>query len=427
MLSRDTLPPPNQALADLLPASFVAPRYAGASIANLPPTIGHLLGVDEGWSGQTLEPSLLAALEGEVERVVLLLIDGVGWHKLNEQLALNDAGFADILHQYGVLKAPITTVSPATTSVATTTLLGDGSAPAEHGMLGYTFLLPELGAIANMLFWHPAWKKKPVYGELETWGLSPETFLPTASSAEVLSSAGIPMRVLMPSTYQKSPLSRMRPRGADIEGFLNATDMWLKLGTWLEESAGSKAYAYAYYADFDTLSHRDSHDARFWEPLWLEFTFHLRRFLSDLSPKARRKTLVLITADHGHVATPQTSKVLWQDHKVLSSLCQMRPGGEPRHRYLYGHKAKSALLDYARAALAKQFFAVDTADALQAGLYGPVERMHPETPQRLGDVSLLARGSHYLWDADNALTMLGMHGSLEAQEMVVPLIGLRLG
>ena len=425
----DLPPAQNRLLNALLPDPFVVPRYDGRSLANLPATVGGLLGVTEGWAGGGLEPPLLDRLGGGVERVVLLLVDGLGWNQLQAHLARDEAGeearFQNVLDRYGVLNTPLTTVAPSTTSVATTVVLGNGAAPAETGMLGFSFLLAELGVVANLLFWHPAGKGNPVQGELEAWGVKPETFLPTPSTAEVLAKADIPMRVVMPKAYSHSPLSRMRPRGAEIDGYIDATDMFFKLSGWLDETAGTKAYAYAYYADFDTLSHRDGWDAPVVAALWTNFGFQLERFLHSLSASQRRNTLFLLTADHGHVVTPPQAGRFWEDYPGLLEHSALLPGGEARHVYLYaraGHKAE--LLAYAQAELASEFVVLEGERALAAGLYGDPARLHPDAARRVGDVVLLAKGPHFLWKR-GVDPLRGLHGSLTADEMLVPLIGLR--
>ena len=164
----------------------------------------------------------------------------------------------------------------------------------------------------------------------------------------------------MPKAYSHSPLSRMRPRGAEIDGFIDATDMFYKLGTWLDETAGTKAYAYAYYPDFDTLSHRDGWDAPVLAALWTNFGFQLERFFDRLSASQRRNTLFLLTADHGHVVTPPQAGRFLEDYPGLLEHSALLPGGEARHVYLYaraGHKAE--LLAYAQAELANEFVVLD--------------------------------------------------------------------
>jgi hypothetical protein len=406
-------------------AATVWPRYDGGSLANLPPTIGRLLGVEEGWVAPGLDTDLVADTD-EIERVVLVLLDGVGWHRLTRQLG-EDASVLELLQPYHPSLRSITSVSPATTSVATTTLWCNGAAPAEHGMLGYTFLLPEAGLVANLLFWIPAWKPGARYGELESWGLKPEAFLPVPSIAQVLASGGVKTTAFLPAGIAKSPLSRLQMRGAEVEGYVNAADLWLKLSGWLDKTSGGRAYAYAYYPDFDSLSHRDGPEARFWPFLWRELAFHLEGFFKRLTSKERRGTLLLLTSDHGHVASPLEKRVVVQDHPDLTRRLALTPGGEARHTYLYARSGHAeAVHDYVTERLADRFMLLDAEEALAAGLYGPPERLHPETPRRLGDFILLPKGGNYLWMKQLETTFYGLHGGLEADEMLVPLLALRL-
>ncbi len=77
--------------------------------------------------------------------------------------------------------------------------------------------------------------------------------------------------------------------------------------------------------------------------------------------------------------------------------------------------------------MAEQFVVLDAQKALQEGLYGSTTNLHPDTSRRLGDIVLLAKGQNYLWDkpAKNKV-LLGKHGGLELDEMIVPFIALSL-
>lgn len=403
--------------ADRLPSGSVLPDYRGRSILNLPATLGALLGVADGWVGPSLAPSLYAPLAGDWKRVILLLVDGVGWNRLERELERDDAGYLALEERYGLARQPLTSVSPSTTSVATTSLLGNGAAPAEHGMLGYTYWLPSLDLIANALFWKPAFAPFAASGSLEDLGLAPETFLPAPSLFATLAAGGVPSRALLPSTIAHSPLSRMQLRGAAVEGFEGAPDLLARLERWQAHDNGP-AFAYGYLPDFDSLSHCDGPDAPSWSELWRGFVRAFSGFVERLDPE----TLLLVTADHGHVFTPLTERRTWQQHPELQRLCRCPPGGEARHSYLYADPAKrSALLGYCHDHLAASFTVLDGAEALAGGLYGPVGRLHPEAVARVGDVVLLARGGASFWDASNDAQLLGMHGALEADEMLVPL------
>ncbi|MDQ4079039.1 MAG: alkaline phosphatase family protein [Chloroflexota bacterium] len=417
----------NAPLAALLPAFYVLPRYDGRSIANLPATIGALLGVEVGWVEPRLDDELWVDLADGVERVLFLLVDGIGWRRLWEMVAQRDRAFPQLLEEWGAHVAPITSVSPATTSVATTTVWGNGAAPAEHGMLGFSFLLMEQAAVCNLLFWKPLGRESGGHGELETWGLKPETFLPTPSIAQVLAQGGVETRALMPAQIANSPLSRMQMRGAKVEGYGNATDLWLMMHRWLEETAGQRGYCYAYYPDFDVFSHRDGPNHRSWEALWHAFRFHLSSFLDTLPTEARRKTILLISADHGHVYSPLARRVLPRSHPELTRHFMLMPGGEPRHSYLYVRPDHhDAIRNYHQQHLAEDFHLLDAAEALHAGLYGPPDRLHPDAERRLGDFAMLSKGGAMFWILSPDKMYFGMHGSLEPEEMVVPFIALRL-
>ncbi len=409
-------------LSDLVGAGQILPRYGGGSIANLPPTIGALLGVDEGWSSPTLAADLIAPLAGDWRRLVLLLVDGIGWNRLLAEVGRDDAGFDELYDRYGLIQEPITSVSPATTSVATTVLLGNGAAPAESGMLGYTFRLPELGVVANALFWKPARHPTAVSGDLERWGLRPETFLPTPSLFQVLAAGGVEGSALLPRSIAASPLARMQLRGKSAVGYEGLSDLFHQLEGWSDHGAGRPAVAYAYYPYFDGISHRDGPDAPSWSALWEAFVFGLKRYLARLP----NDTLVLMTADHGHVHTPLAERRTVRDVPGLARHSAHRPAGEARHPYFYargGHQ--QAMAGTLAAALGDAFVVLDGEEALASGLYGPPERVHPEADRRIGDVVALARGGASFWDEAPDTELLGMHGSLDPDEMLVPLIAFR--
>lgn len=409
-----------------LPSSYVWPRYGGRSVANIPATIGHLLGVPQGWLSPPLEDELWKGLSEGVERVVLMLVDGVGWRRLWQVVKDKDPTFESFLAQQGASVFPITTVSPSTTSVATTTYWGNGATPAEHGMLGYTFLLAQYSAVCNMLFWKPAGRGKGGYGELIQWGIEPETFLPTPSISQVLAKQGIPTTCIMPQAITRSPLSAMQMRQADVRGYTNDTDLWLSLHSWLQVNQNKRAYCYLYYPDFDSFSHRDGPNAPSWEKLWRTFRFHWQTLLDELPTGARKKTMFIISADHGHVHSSPEKSYFLDQHPELTQHFSFMPGGEPRHAYLYarpGHK--TAIRDYYVEHLAADFHLLDAKQALQAGLYGSPAAFHPDAERRIGEFVLLSKKGATIWPQPPDKKLIGMHGSLEPEEMIVPFIAFR--
>ena len=105
----------------------------------------------------------------------------------------------------------------------------------------------------------------------------------------------------------------------------------------------------------------------------------------------------------------------------------MQPTAEARIAYAY---VRAGRMQAARDALARdlpgKLVAVDTRQALDAGLWGPGP-LHPEALARLGDLLLLATGDGYLADSTGEMPdFRGMHGGLTTDEMLVPSLWLRL-
>ena len=64
-----------------------------------------------------------------VDQVVLLVLDGLGWHQMQERSSL-------LRGLSGMASTPIRTVAPTTTATALTSIT-TGQPPGEHGVIGY--------------------------------------------------------------------------------------------------------------------------------------------------------------------------------------------------------------------------------------------------------------------------------------------------
>jgi hypothetical protein len=58
-------------------------------------------------------------------------------------------------------------------------------------------------------------------------------------------------------------------------------------------------------------------------------------------------------------------------------------------------------------------------------LFGP-GRVHPDLKNRIGDLIAIARQEAYLWWANEDDFLLGRHGGLHPQDMLVPFLAARL-
>jgi len=122
---------------------FYTPDYDGASVVNL---MSSIIGAMGGISPHR-ELSVVPASDLEsAEKIVYLIVDGIGEAQLEEFLESGEGGCFFAAHSHRT----ISTVFPATTAAAVTTF-GTGASPAEHGVLGWHLNLPDLGMVATIL------------------------------------------------------------------------------------------------------------------------------------------------------------------------------------------------------------------------------------------------------------------------------------
>ena len=399
------------------------PHYGGYSIANLPATIARMLGVELAGAAPPLPEQLWADLAPGVRRVVMVVLDAVGYLHLQRILA-EEGSVVRRLAQAGRL-VPLTSVFPSTTVAALTTLW-TGRTPLGHSFVGTRLLLREQGVLANMLRLAPAAHGQR--GELLDWGWEPEEFVTVPSLGQRLTAGGIKTVAHTHRSFIGGTLTRVFLRGMeDVRGHVGFSDMWINLRRTLGEQSGERLFASVYWGGLDATGHAYGPDG---EPFRAALR-HLARSLEEdllapLPAAAREGTLLMVTADHGQTATPPERVVHLSDHPVLRRSLLLPPAGEPRAAYLYVRPGQAEVAQaYVAEHLADRFVVVETERALAAGLFGPGEAA-PEVRARLGDVLLLARDGVRLEAKEKKVAIHGHHGGLTAEEMLVPLLMVRL-
>ncbi len=408
-----------------LPAEWIAPDYAGRSIVNVPASIVGIFGGQ--MSTAPLDPRVLQGLTADVERIVLVVVDALGYGKLNEALAANPQnGFHRLLNG-GARLVPLTSVFPSTTTAALTSLWS-GYTPAEHGFLGYQLFLREYGVRANMVAFSPVVTQDLGRDQLLAGGLAPDEFLATPSLPQLLGPLGVPFYYLLELPFVNSALSKVQIRGAkQVRGIVSSSDLWVVLREWIQEHRAERAVFAVYWSGLDGIEHYYGASSETATAEIDNFAYSFEReFLSKLSPAARRGTLFMLTADHGQIDTPLSHSIYLRDHPALRSHLLMDMAGEPRAAYLYcRHGEKDAARDYLARHFAEQFLVLDSHAALEAGLFG-AGTLAPEARYRIGDWIVLPREDYSLVENRDAKRMLGRHGGLTPEEMLVPLLAARL-
>jgi hypothetical protein len=401
--------------------SFIAPSYADQSILNIPATVCKLLGIPGIGAGE-LNPNITAALGTDIQRVIVILMDGLALHRF--QNWLKNAPVWNTLIKEGVL-APLTSVVPSTTSSALTTLW-TGCSPAQHGIIGYEMFTKEFSMISNMILHAPMTFSNDI-GGLERAGFAAEEFLPVPTFGPHLKAHGLTPYGFMHYSIANSGLSRMFMRDVDIIPIETPASTWVGIRQLIEAHPDERQYIWTYWSAVDGISHFHGPDD---ERVPAEFSSYSRAFeeffLNQLNPQLRQGTAVILTADHGQRHTPLEANNVLQNHPELHRHLRLNPTCENRLANLYLRPGREAAVrEYIEKTWPEEFTLIPQTEALGSELFGPGPQ-HVDLENRIGDLIAVAHEGAYLWWADKPDFLQGRHGGLTPEEMIVPFLGARL-
>ena len=389
------------------------PAYGGGSIANLPASVMAGFGASSAQgrpllppvAGEILPRDLLAG----ARVVVLIVIDGLG------SLALEEAakrGDVPGLMSAGI-RTRLTSVFPATTAAATTSLQY-GVAPGTHGMAGYTLYLRELDDVFNMITWRRAGR----HGQEDELP-EPEAFLSVPSLFSLLAAAGVDPVIVSNTAFAASPLTRAQASGVRYKRYRTLAEFVHLLVR--EVRRPGRRFVFGYWDGYDALGHTWGSNAEIMRVELRLIDQALRDGFFKRLANASNDVAVLVTADHGHVATPRERRIDLKAVPGLLGALRHRPTGEPRQLGLRFVDGQAPGVSRLSAAVGHGALALEMADAIAMGLYGPPTH-HRDLRSRTGDALLLARDSAAFSFPGGTSSSLGGHGSLTAREMHVPLL-----
>jgi hypothetical protein len=303
--------------------------------------------------------------------------------------------------------------------------LWTGHSPAEHGILGYEIFLKEFGLIANMITHAPvAFDGRA--GLLYNAGFDPETFLPVNTIGAHLQKAGVDVHAFLHYSISGSGLSRMHYPAVKSHSFAHPSDLWIAVRDLANQKIDDKRLIWVYYGGVDGLSHRHGPDSEQAEAEFHDFTGTMVvEFLEKLESALGSDTLMILLADHGQLTTRKDPHYELSNHVGLSRRLHMSPTGENRLAYLYVKPGQGAAVEeYLQRAWPGAFSVLPSSQLLEAGLFGPGSPS-PLTRERLGDLTVITHQDAYLWWAAKDNPLIGRHGGLSSEEMLVPLLALR--
>jgi hypothetical protein len=352
---------------------------------------------------------------GEPQILVLLVIDGMIRERVESECDLGE----NLRREIRLTSLAPSATAPVITSIAT------GLSPRGHGATGWVTWCRELGAqVLPLPFLYQAG------GELAAAGHSPERLFYGGPSLfeQVAAATGRACFQILPRGIAGSVFTSRMLRGAKAFPFVSLAHMFETLAwvvRWIAASRTGKAFVYAYTDALDQTQHRFGLAGSDTERAYKEVGKELRKLAGALH---HTDVAIIGTSDHGFVDCPPEEAVFLDDHPRLAQMLRLPLSGEPRFAYCHLKPGKEPdFLDYVSERLRGKFFPIPTASQLAERLFGD-EPEHPGFRDRIGDYILAATGGAAIHDplsSEPLKAFYGLHGSLAAAEMEIPLIVIR--
>ncbi|WAJ46908.1 alkaline phosphatase family protein [Mycobacterium sp. Aquia_216] len=370
---------------------------APGSLCDVLPAAAALLGV----SGAVDRLAVTESVAEQVDRVAVVLVDGLGWHLL-PQLASSAPLLASVLAGGVGRMTRLACTFPSTTPSSLASL-GTGTQPGEHGILGFTLNVPGTDRVLTHIYWRD---DDPPYAE---WQPVPTWF-------QRLRQSGVAARAVLPALFLGSGLTDAAYRGADFRPS-NPTDDYAQ--QVIDELRAEPGLVYGYTADLDTAAHLFGIGSPHWHQAAARVDALLTRLLDALPAHAA----LLVTADHGGLNVPPQARVdLDTDTRLGAGIRVV--AGEPRVRYLHTEPGAAADVQATwSGVLEGRADVYGREQAVATGMFGPVDPRHLA---RIGDVVVICTGDTAVLatkrEPPEAARLIGFHGAATAAEMAIPLI-----
>ncbi len=413
-------------LPRMLPPGSIRPDYEGNCLSNVPSTALTLLGKRS--NRPTLSHDALEGVETSgAENVILMVCDGLG---MNEWLRKPATGFFGTLSKKGAVK-PITTVFPSTTAAAVTTV-STGLTPQEHGLPEWYVYMEELGEVVVALPFTRVGER----GTDTLKGILPAKTLIDDTTIFQQAGDGVSCTSFVSRGLAKTVYTRVSRAGSEVSPYTTSSDLAVSLRRHVEKARG-KNLIYVYWSYVDTIEHiyGPGTDEAYVETSLISHALQ-EGFLGKLDREAAKRTLVILTADHGQLRVqPENTLYMNRWGKLKRSLRKspkgkpIPPWGSARDAYLAIEEGK---VDETKAYLQERLDGVatvlETGEAIRDGLFG-INKPSKRFRRRVGDLMILPHDNKTVWyryAEGDALSLRGHHGGLTQDEMTIPLAAARL-
>ena len=323
--------------------------------------------------------------EDNYDNVVLLIYDGMGSNILNRNL--DEKSFLRT-NKLTDIKA----VFPPTTTASTTSLLS-GLNPLEHGWLGWDLYFKEIDETVTM-------------------------FLNTKKDTDILVSKNsiankyYHYKSIIDLINEKYKAYKLVP--FDNNPYSDLEDLNNRIINLCKDK--DKKFIYAYYDEPDHTTHIEGTDSDITIKLYEELDKSTKELCDNLKDT---NTLVIVTADHGHI---NSIPITLSDYKDVFNLLKHDISIEGRACAFFIKEGKKQEFEQ----LFNQYFKDDfilytKEEVIKNKLFG-IGYENKFFKDSIGDYLAVAISNKYFRYNENSVKLVSMHAGLTEDEMLVPLI-----
>lgn len=353
------------------------------SIVNLASSIIRHFGAN---CGHDTLPCLDGYLAKGYKNVVLLLFDGIGVDSLEYHLPENS-----FLRKHFIKE--ISSVFPSTTTAATVSITS-GLTPAEHGWLGWSLYFKEINHVVNIF---PNTIKDSDNVQAADYHVASK-YMPFKDSKDLINEVGVGLAyAVLP--FGDSP-------------FTTHYDLYERVKTLC--GIVGKKYIYAYWYQPDEIMHKTGCYSESAKTTIEDINIQVEKLCSELED-----TLVIVTADHGHINV--TYKFVC-DYPVIVESLSLPISIECRATTFF---VKEDFLDKFpeefQKAFGDDFLLLTKKEVIEMKLFGDGVP-HPKFSDFIGDFLAVSIADVAIAYSRNSRQFVSNHAGLTKKEMSVPLI-----
>lgn len=325
--------------------------------------------------------------EKKPKNVVTILYDGMGANILKRTLNENDFLVKN-------MKKSITTVFPATTVAATTSMV-TGLNPIETGMIGWNTYYKDIDKIITTFLNFE--KIDPTFTPLVEAKKVRQKYMKEKTIVESINEEG------------KYKAYGLYPFGA--EPYTDALDMYSRIEKYCNEEG--KKYIYAYDEEPDHTMHMYGPDNKTVKDL-----IRYRNIMTEKLCNNLKDTVIFVVADHGHI---KVDNIFLKDYPDIIECLKRGTSTEPRAvSFFIKENKKEEFENLFNKYFGNDFDLYTKEDILESKLFGDGEK-NEIINSELGDYLAIAKTNKtLLYEGDEVLE--SHHAGYTDDEIFVPLI-----